>query len=377
MSRCGLYIHIPFCKSKCNYCDFYSLCGSESVKTEFINTLMADINFYGEKYKDKEFDTLFVGGGTPTVLGVRLGEIIGNTLNRFNFLPDSEITVEANPESLSIETARSLALSGVNRVSMGAQTFNEEQLRIIGRIHSVKDVYDAVNNLLINGITNYNIDLMFGLPVLDEKQDALEIWNKTLTEAFGLKPKHLSAYSLTLEENTPLYKNKDKLCFPNEDTEELMYSVLCENAKRAGFEHYEISNYSLPGFECRHNLKYWEHKEYLGIGPSSHSYIDSQRSKVTGSVEDYINGLAITDIYENINDTESIYEELITGLRLKKGIELSRFKKLYNINEIEKLCNQLVKLNYVMLNNGILSLTEKGFRISNSIIYEIDKLRLR
>ena len=375
MNNCGLYIHIPFCKSKCNYCDFYSVCGDAPLKESYYNALIRNIEKLSEIYSVKKFDSLFIGGGTPSVMGERLAKIIYKATESFNFEINSEISVEVNPESVTDTLSISLFNAGVNRISMGVQTFDKEQLKILGRIHNNEDVYNAVNSFTKNGISNFNIDLMFSLPITDRFSDTVSLWENSLNTALDFNPKHLSAYSLTLEENTLLYKNMNNYYFPTEQQEEDMYSFLCEKMKKGGYSHYEISNYAIPGYECKHNLKYWEHKEYLGIGPGAHSFINGKRYCVPCDIYSYSSGNTSMEEYENIDEVESVYERLITGLRLSKGINITDFSNYYNTDKITSYAQKLQENGLSILNNQRFSLTEKGFRVSNTIINQLDNYR--
>ncbi len=375
-NNCGLYIHIPFCKSKCNYCDFYSVCPDDSIKSKYLDVLFSDISRLAEIYKNKRFDSLFIGGGTPSVIGVSLAKIVSKALNSFNFCSESEVSVEVNPESVTKELMKSLSDVGVNRVSMGVQSFNEQQLGILGRIHSIKDVYNAVDCFLSADISNYNIDLMFGLPLHSNSDSLAAVWENSVNKALELKPYHISAYSLTMEEHTPLYINRHKYVFPSEEQEDIMYDILCTETKKHGYEHYEISNYAKEGYECKHNLKYWEHSEYLGIGPGAHSYIDGKRFSVKPDINSYCCGNTEASVYENISETESIYERLITGLRLSKGILLRDFNNYYDIKGILDFAKKLEHYGIASIENGRFFLTEKGFRVSNTVINQLDNYRL-
>ncbi len=375
MNNCGLYIHIPFCKSKCNYCDFYSVCVDSNVKEAYFNAVIANIDCLSKEFSEKKFDSLFVGGGTPSVMGDMLSRIIEKANKSFNFDSQSEISVEVNPESVTKNLMSSLADVGVNRISMGVQTFNEAQLKILGRIHTNEDVYNAVNRVISSGISNFNLDLMFALPVASHNIDPVTVWKDTVNKVLTYNPTHISAYSLTLEENTPLYNNMDSYSFPSEKQEDEMYLYLCEQLKNNGYSHYEISNFAKIGYECKHNLKYWEHNEYLGIGPGAHSYINGKRYCVPSDINSYCNGAVGLEEYEGIDDFEAVYEKLITGLRLAKGIDLTDYSKYYDTEEIADFAKKLQENELAMLKNYRFSLTEKGFRVSNSVINHIENYR--
>lgn len=365
---CGLYIHIPFCKQKCKYCDFYSLPLRSNIIDKYINALKREIDYWSIKCSNKFFDSLFIGGGTPSVLGDKLCFVVDYALKSFNFAENSEITVEANPESLSAELAVSLRKSGVNRISIGAQSFDDEQLKIIGRIHDSNQIESAVSNIKDAGFDNFNIDLMFALPVNSNKSSLiLDIWKNTVEKALSLNPTHISAYSLTLEEHTPLYRDTEKYYFPSEDEEDDMYRYLCDKLQDSGYSHYEISNYALNGRECRHNLKYWRHEEYLGIGPAAHSFMDGYRFYYNKDLANFILGNDTLSEYDKITELESVKEQIMTGLRTKYGVSLD----LLNEQSTKELIEMLKKNNLATVKNNSLILTEQGYRVSNDIINRI------
>ncbi len=371
----GLYIHIPFCRKKCKYCDFYSLNTNDELMLKYCDAVVSDIKKYAAIYANKKFDSLFVGGGTPTILGDKLCSIIDSALNSFDFEKDAEITTEANPESLNLPLLKSLKSIGVNRISIGVQSFDDEQLKILGRIHDSDMAKRAIYNIKSSGIDNFNIDLMFAIP--DYRNNASEFipkWQNTLDTALDFSPAHISAYSLTLEKNAPLMRMTD-LIYPSEDDEDVMYKMLCQKAKDNGFKHYEISNYCKDGYECRHNMKYWSQEEYLGLGPGAHSYIDNQRLALPRKLAGYITKDHLPDILQNITEEESVKERILTGLRTYKGISYSEIGDYYNINMLKDFANKL-QLSGLAENNGDgFSLTERGYRVSNTIINTVLSLK--
>lgn len=376
--RAGLYLHVPFCRSKCAYCDFYSRPGfDDEALDRFAAAMQRDICMAAALYGDYCFDSVFVGGGTPTVLGARLADILQTAYSRLTFAADCEITVEANPESISPQLAALLAANGVNRISLGAQSMDDVQLRLLGRIHSADTVAGAVEAVRKSGIARLNLDLMFGLPYQRGDGEAqLAVWESTLHAALALGPDHLSAYSLKIEPGTPLCRRAGEYKFPDEELEERMYGVLCERARSAGMLHYEISNFAKPGCECRHNLKYWTGKPYLGLGPAAHSYIRARRMSVAPDTDAYIAGKAGVIDCGEIDAAERAYEHIVTSLRLSRGIDFIKLQTYYDLNRIRAMADDLVSHGLARRTPQGLALTERGFRVSNAVIALLDGARL-
>jgi len=365
---CGLYIHIPFCKQKCRYCDFYSLPFRTELIEKYVLALKREIDYWSDRYSNKQFDSMFIGGGTPTILDNKLCDIVEYAINAFGFETNSEITVEANPESLNFNLAVSLKKSGVNRISIGAQSLDDEQLGIIGRIHDSKQIFKAVDSIKKAGINNFNIDLMFALPVEFQKSNIiLDIWKDTVNNALSLKPTHISAYSLTLEEHTPLYRDIDKYYFPTEDEEDNMYDYLCKTLRDSGYSHYEISNFALKGMECKHNIKYWNQSEYLGIGPAAHSFMDGNRFSYNKDLANFIIGNNTLSEFTKIDKQEFILEQIMTGLRTKYGIPMGMLSE----KDTTQFIDRLISNNLADIIEGNLVLSELGYRVSNDIINRI------
>ncbi len=361
----GLYIHIPFCVKKCKYCDFtsYTNCG-EKVE-EYLNALFREMS----GYKGEGVDTVFIGGGTPSILsGEQIEALMTNIRKNFNLTHDCEISMEVNPGTLNADKIRAMYDGGINRVSVGVQSFNDDELNAIGRIHTADVAYNNILQLGEAGFRNINIDIMSAIP-LQTKETLLE----TLKRAVSLPITHISAYSLILEEGTPLkneYENS-KFTLPTDDEDREMYAITVDFLKRHGFLRYEISNFAKEGYECKHNLKYWQCNEYIGLGVSAHSYIGNKRFSNTNNLQEYING-AKRDIII-LKEHDKISEFMIMGLRTQKGISENEFKNRFGkdlkdifITEIEKF----TKLGLLKFNNGYYSLTDRGFDISNSIMSE-------
>lgn len=366
----GLYLHVPFCRKKCAYCDFYSRpVADNAVLDAFSDAMKNDIVRSAGLFSDHRFDTVFVGGGTPTVLGPRLAGILRCARENFHIAVDAEVTVEANPESLTPQIALIFAESGVNRISIGAQSFDDEQLKLLGRIHTARETVRAVDAARAAGILQVNLDLIFGVPSLDGRgANAIDAWERTLESALALQPEHISAYSLKLEPGTHMHRFASNYDFPDEDAEEQMYQILCAAMEAAHFQHYEISNFSKAGCACRHNLKYWTGKPYLGLGPAAHSFINRFRTAVAPDLDGYIAGEQKINERTEIGAEEYAYEHLITSIRLSSGIEFDKLSGYYNIDKLNSLTDKLASNGLAKRTLRGIALTERGFRVSNAVI---------
>ncbi|MBO7304683.1 MAG: radical SAM family heme chaperone HemW [Clostridia bacterium] len=364
----GLYLHVPFCVRKCSYCDFCSFPAlSESEKDEYVDAEIREILSY--KRADKiPVETVFFGGGTPSLLTPnQLSKIFRAIEKVFLILPNSEITLEANPKTFDCEKMREYAALGVNRVSMGLQSIHENELKILGRIHNFDDfkrAYEIVDSV---GISNVNVDLMYAIP-----EQTPESLLKTLRSVIELSPSHVSAYSLILEEGTPLYNAQKRLSLPSDEQEYEMYLSICNTLGEAGYSHYEISNYARAGCESRHNLKYWQNREYIGVGISAYSYLGDRRYGNTRLLSEYL-----SPRYESYREVEYVdsatraFEYAMLGLRLKEGISLSKYRNISGRElSIDKI-QAYVDAGYMNLSADRISLTEKGFYVSNSILAEL------
>ncbi|MBO4339330.1 MAG: radical SAM family heme chaperone HemW [Clostridia bacterium] len=360
----GLYLHIPFCEKKCRYCDFYSFSADENTKQAYVNELIRRIDKYGETLKCKA-DTLYIGGGTPSLLApVQIERLVSEAKKVF-LTDDAEITVEANPHSSLPEFLKAAAASGVNRMSFGLQSSNENELRFLGRKATPAELENAVKSAFSAGIENISADLMIGL----EGQSESSLL-KSAEFALGLGVKHISAYILKLEENTPLYKMRDCLALPDEDETANLYLSLCDYLTSKNTLQYEISNFSFRGFESRHNLKYWRCEEYLGIGASAHSFINGRRFYFTRDINAFLNG------NEPVPDGDGGGEEeyIMLKLRLAQGINFDEFEKRFShpFDEKKKEKARLLKeKGLVNIDESGVSLTRNGFLLSNSVICEL------
>ena len=367
----GLYVHIPFCLKKCNYCDFCSFAELEASQREaYITRLKEEIKSYKRDEKIP-LDTIFFGGGTPSLLTLdEFNSICGEIENTFRFADNVEFTIEANPKTLTREKLDAYVSRGVNRISIGMQTIHENELKILGRVHSFSDFEEAYQLVVSAGIKNVNVDLMYGIP-----EQTLESFKKTVDTVISLKPQHISAYGLILEEGTPFFEIKDKLLLPSEDDEIKMYGYLCSHLKENGYGHYEVSNYARQGYASRHNLKYWRMEEYIGVGLSAYSFFEGERYGNTSSLSEYLSlGTGIRAATEVINKDTEAYEYVMLGLRLSEGISLSEYKERFGRDFTcgrEEKIQSYVSLGYATVNDGRLALTDKGLYVSNSILTEL------
>ncbi len=367
----GLYVHIPFCLKKCNYCDF---CSFDSLLREervaYLSALIREIKGYK---RDEKIcvDTIFFGGGTPSLLEPEEFAILTESIfDSFYVLSDCEFTVEANPKTLTREKLLSFKSCGVNRISIGLQTIHENERKILGRIHNFEDFKTAYSLIKECGISNVGVDVMYGIP-----EQTKESFLETLDAVVRLSPSHISAYGLILEENTKFWEARDTLMLPDEDTECEMYYAACEYLSSCGYSHYEISNYAKVGFESRHNLKYWREESYIGVGVSAYSYFEGRRYGNTKDLNEYLTSEMtqyITD--EAVGRDECAYEYAMLGLRLSAGISLSEYKNKFGCDFIlgrESRIKKYIDAGYMQNNGERLFLTEKGFYVSNAILAEL------
>lgn len=369
MKEMSLYIHIPFCKQKCLYCDFPSYAGKENLIDEYITALNKEIL---NKCLDFKIISIFIGGGTPSYLDERNLESLLKTINLLNLEDNIEFTVECNPGTLNEEKLRIMKKHNVNRISMGLQSTNDSLLKEIGRIHTFEEFKKNYYQARKAGFENINIDLMFGLP-----DQSLEDWKKTLEDAVSLNPDHMSAYSLIIEEGTCFYKlyNNDKLNLPSEDDERNMYLMTKEILNRHGYHQYEISNYSKDKKECFHNKVYWKCNEYLGIGVSASSFIDEKRFKNIDDIRNYIEKIKNNeDVTEevHVNDIKDDMEEfMFMGLRMIEGISLKEFKKRFGRDVYDVYDDAIknnVKRGLLVIDSEKLYLSSNGIEVSNYVM---------
>ncbi|HID62180.1 MAG TPA: radical SAM family heme chaperone HemW [Anaerolineae bacterium] len=344
MDTVSLYIHIPFCRAKCAYCDFNSYPGLDHLFERYGRALQREMRWLGRK-RSLKADTIYLGGGTPTVLPLALlGEVLDACREHFTIAEGAEITVEANPGTVDGDYLAGLREIGVNRLSLGVQSFCDDELRLLGRIHTAAQAIETCHLARETGFGNVNLDLIYGLPrqTLSDWQAIRPCsWQATLQQAIHLRPDHLSLYCLSVEEGTPLERRiaRRELPAPDPDRAAEMYTLAEEALDRAGYVHYEISNWAQPGHECRHNLTYWRNRSYLGLGAGAHSYFDQKRWYNILSPAEYITRLeadwqrpfppAVEEV-EEIGEVLEMAETMILGLRLvQEGVRLADFRERF------------------------------------------------
>ena len=369
MIKAGLYIHIPFCKVKCVYCDFYSITKKENQIPIFTKCLLQEIESYKHYANKWEFDTIFFGGGTPSLLPAKyLNKILEKLHSIFDISNVKEITLEANPGEASLNHLRDIKSLGVNRLSMGFQSFNNHILKLLGRLHKSEDCFKTFHNARKAGFDNINTDMIFNIPGLSIKS-----WKKDLSKLIELNPEHISAYSLTVEPSTKLFnlvKNKE-LLMPIEKIDVEQFLITEDILSNEGYKHYEISNYAKKNKECKHNLNYWKLSPYLSFGPSAHSYDLKKRWWNIRSLEKYINQISkkknpIED-YEILTKKDHYNEIILNGLRLSSGInllDLNGYDK-QNIDKVDK------KWDCVSISNNKIKLTNNGFLFVDEITQDL------
>ena len=336
----GLYVHIPFCATKCPYCDFNTYAGIESQMEPYLAALRSEIDLWGAVLGGPRLDTVFFGGGTPSYLPPgSLGMLLDAVRGSFGLAVEAEITAEANPDDLCAEKLASLLEAGVNRLSIGVQSLDDDLLRLLGRRHSAREALEAFTTARSAGFDNVSIDLMYGLP-----DQTLEQWGATLATALGMRPSHISMYCLTLEGGTPMERDAaaGRISVPDGDLAADMYLMAEVQTAEAGYRHYEISNWAMPGRESRHNLLYWRNRPFLGVGPGAHSYLDGHRFHNLRSPREYIrrlefgepraqpggrifDGIPVVEGAEPVDRRLEMAETMMMGLRLDTGIEPALF----------------------------------------------------
>ncbi len=358
----GIYIHIPFCKTKCPYCDFYSFKADESQKDSYLKAVLLCLENYSEKVKT-EIDTVYFGGGTPSCFGgKRISEVLSCIRNNYRLISDAEITVECNSSSVDEELVSCLSGAGVNRISMGMQSAVDKERLALGRASDREKIKSSVELFKRYGIDNISLDLMLGIP--HQTKESLE---ESIDFVCSLEVKHISAYMLKIEEGTLFHKLERSLSLPDEDEVCELYLYTSELLRNKGFCHYEISNFALDGFESRHNLRYWKCEEYLGIGPSAHSFLGGRRFYFERDYNKFLSFPTPVDDGEGGSEEEYI----MLALRLKEGLQKDKFKAIFNKDIDEKIfikARTLEKEKLLTVSENAISLTTKGFLLSNSII---------
>lgn len=370
----GLYIHIPFCKQRCSYCAFYSST-LYNMREEYVSAIDKEILLRKDYAGGDTIETIYFGGGTPSTLTMeQLQRICGTIYSIYPIAANPEITIECNPDDLTPHFLAQLRELPFNRISMGVQSFNDAQLRRLGRRHSAEGAREAVKNAREAGYTNISIDLIFALPGSTPQQ-----WQEDLDSAIALKPQHLSAYNLMYEEGTPLYRALERGDITELGEEENIeqFRILIESMKNAGYRHYEISNFALPGYESRHNSSYWNDTPYIGCGAAAHSYNGTSREWNIADVKEYIRGIESGNRkfeIEHLTEEERYNDTILTRLRTAEGLPLEWMREKFSdkLNAfLLRAAEKEIALGNLKEENGHLSLTEKGIFISDAVIREL------
>lgn len=370
MEHIGVYVHIPFCSKKCYYCDFVSYAGKKNQIPQYIEALKKEIDFYD--FNKYIVDTIYIGGGTPSFID---STYIVQILEKIPHTPDTEITIELNPGTVDEDKIKDYKKAGVNRLSIGLQSTDDEVLKTIGRIHSYKQFLETYQIARKVGFKNINIDLMLALPKQTHK-----VLTESVNKVIKLNPEHVSIYSLILEENTKLKElvEEGKIHLCNDDDERKMYWSIKKQLEKAGYIHYEISNFSKPDYQSRHNTDCWEQKQYIGLGAAAHSFINKVRYSNIASIEEYEKNIEKGKFLDNQVQEEKLTKEaemneyMLLGLRKLDGISISKFKEKFNVNPInyyEEILQKLIKSGLIEVTDTNIKISEKGLDLAN-IVWE-------
>ena len=371
--KVGIYVHIPFCATKCAYCQFYSLTGKDKLMSSYQNALLKHIEEYSAQLDGYIIDTIYFGGGTPNHYGANRLLGLMSALKKYgHVLIDSEVTVEVNPGGITKEDLQKLRHAGFNRLSVGVQSADDKMLGNLGRTHTFEDAEDTVKNARAAGFDNISADIIYGLPSQDK-----DVWAETVAKTAALKTEHISCYGLKIEEGTQLYVFKDSPFLPDDDTQADMYLYAIETLARFGYRQYEISNFARRGYESKHNLKYWMGDDYIGFGAAAHSYIGRCRYSFFEDVSKYIervnNGQMVIDLSEEMSDYENAVEYLTLRLRTTHGISEEEYYNIYRLKMefILELLHKYESNGWMQFKDGRWRFTPKGFVINNFLIGDI------
>jgi len=368
--KAGLYIHIPFCQSKCAYCNFYSVT-SVNLIPQFVAALIKEIKLHQRQFD--AFDTVYIGGGTPSLLSFgQLSEILA-AINEFHKLDkEAEITMEVNPGDVSVEYFKLLISLGINRLNIGVQSFDDKILKFLGRRHNANEAHQAIMYARAAGFNNLGIDLIYGV-----YGQSINLWKKTLAEATTFRPEHFSCYELTLEASTPFYKryHENKIKKLTEKQQKKFFFTTAKELEKVGYIHYEVSNFARKNnFKSRHNMKYWKHAPYLGIGPAAHSFLENRRWWNVKSAKDYLNnvpqGISPVESEEILTAEQLKLETLFLALRTNDGIDLSAYQKRFHTDLLEQkkmVIESLINSKLLELKKGFLRPTLAGMAVADSL----------
>jgi oxygen-independent coproporphyrinogen-3 oxidase len=369
----ALYLHIPYCLHKCGYCDFNSHPENQEESAHYVEALLKELKYYSTTLKSYNVPTVFVGGGTPTILPpLQLKIILDTVRQHFNLTPDCEITIEANPATIKLETLQEIRAAGYNRISIGVQSFDEKELQLLERVHNEEEIHSTVHRARSAKFENLSMDLMFALP-----DQTIEKWQSHLKQAIAKNPDHLSTYNLTIEPATAFFKlhERGKICLPHEDIQLEMYKTTIQILEDAGYSQYEISNFSKPGMESQHNINYWNNGEYLGVGAGASSYLNGERSKNINLPSIYIREIetkaSAVDTRERLEPLSAMGETLMLGLRLLKGISIDVFENRFQVSFQKvygKSVESLLSQELITFNQNRIALSRKGLFLADSVI---------
>ena len=372
----GLYIHIPYCIHKCGYCDFNSHPIKQDEMDHYIDALVVEMKHYAKIYTNTNIiKTIFLGGGTPTTLNpFQLERILKECVNEFTIASNAEITIEANPATVGIELMKSIRTMGYNRISIGVQSFDKAELKLLDRAHGPKEIHSTVDCARKAGFDNLSLDLMFAVP-----NQSLSSWENNLNKALEKNPEHLSTYNLTIEQGTAFSKlqSNGKLIMPDDDHQLELYKKTIERLTKKGFHHYEISNFARRGKECKHNITYWENKNTLGLGAGASSYMNGTRFKNINLPAHYIRQVKEKKIAVEHSETlelrQAMGETIMLGLRLLQGISIHQFEKRFQIsfiNLFRNIISALKEKELVIIEKDYLRLSQKGLFWADSVTLE-------
>jgi len=373
----GVYLHIPFCRSKCDYCDFYSMPAGDDLMDRYQKALLTQIKSMVPRLKGRTVDTIYIGGGTPSYYGEkRLRELLGYLQRHLSVAKNAEITVECNPDTVDLKSVVRLRKAGVNRISLGMQSADPDQLRCVHRVHDPQQVIWAVEDIRAAKIENLSLDLIYGLP-----GQSLDSWTDTIRAALALHPDHLSCYGLKVEEGTPLARRVDEegdMDLPDGDSQADFYLEAVEQIQQAGFRQYEISNFARTGMESRHNLKYWMGREYAGFGPGAHSYLDGIRYAWPRDLAGYLEALEAGEPVamaekETVPPREQAREYLLLRMRTMRGIEEWEYRRSFGLNfePISRRLEFFESHRWAEQSDHRWHFTPQGFLLSNTLIADL------
>lgn len=378
MNDLGLYLHIPFCLKKCPYCSFYSLARRMDLTERYVQAISTQVRLCADEYREhlRPLTSIFLGGGTPTLLSSEvLSRLLGECLERFPCADEAEISIEVNPATVDGKSLQLLRQAGFNRLSIGVQSLQDAELRQLGRPHTVADAVETIQLARRAGFENINLDLMYGLPGQD-----LQAWKNTLEHALELQPTHLSMYELTIEADTPFARmeEQDTLSLPDEDTVLLMLEATQYVLMQAGLQRYEISNYAQPGYQCRHNINYWQNGEYIGLGVGAVAFLNNTRYTAIAHAEQFCEhlekGLEVWVDKEKLDREAAFRETVIMGLRMTTGVSLAALTERFGINGetyYSETLHRLMRQGMLRIVQGRLQLTAQGFLLANTVMAEL------